>query len=82
LTLKETLQQFKEVVVSQLDAAAVATMDAATEDLVRAGIAGNAKKVGDPAPDFALPDPHGQPVRLSHLWGRGPVVLTFYRGVW
>jgi peroxiredoxin Q/BCP len=32
---------------------------------------------GQPAPDFTLPDQHGQPVSLSQLRGT-PVVLYFY----
>jgi peroxiredoxin Q/BCP len=32
---------------------------------------------GDQAPDFTLPDQHGEPVTLSELRGR-PVVLYFY----
>ena len=31
---------------------------------------------GDSAPDFTLPDQHGEPVTLSELRGR-PVVLYF-----
>ena len=34
-------------------------------------------KMGDPAPDFTLPDQDGQPVTLSALRGQ-PVVLYFY----
>jgi peroxiredoxin Q/BCP len=34
--------------------------------------------VGQPAPDFALPDASGREIRLSDLWARGPVVLYFY----
>jgi peroxiredoxin Q/BCP len=34
--------------------------------------------VGDPAPDFTLPDQTGTPVRLSDLVGRKTVVLYFY----
>src|SRR5260370_34799543 len=34
-------------------------------------------KAGDPAPDFALPDQHGNTVRLSDLRGR-KVILYFY----
>ncbi len=34
-------------------------------------------KAGDAAPDFTLPDQHGEPVRLSALRG-APVVLYFY----
>jgi peroxiredoxin Q/BCP len=35
-------------------------------------------QVGDPAPDFELSDQHGQPVRLSTILSKGPVVLFFY----
>jgi peroxiredoxin Q/BCP len=35
-------------------------------------------EVGDPAPDFTLPSQSGEQVRLSDVWGRGPVVLYFY----
>lgn len=35
-------------------------------------------KIGDPAPDFALPDQDGGEVRLSALLARGPVLLYFY----
>ena len=35
-------------------------------------------QVGDRAPDFALPNAEGKPVRLSELLSKGPVVLYFY----
>jgi len=41
-------------------------------------MAGKALRVGDVAPDFVLPGPGGHEVRLSELFGRGPVVLYFY----
>jgi cytochrome oxidase Cu insertion factor (SCO1/SenC/PrrC family) len=39
-------------------------------------------KVGDKAPDFALPNGDGKVVVLSEYTGRSPVVLVFYRGFW
>ncbi len=36
------------------------------------------KAIGDPAPDFALPDHEGRTVRLSDLLADGKVVLAFY----
>lgn len=36
--------------------------------------------VGDKAPDFALSTPEGQPLRLSALTAKGPVVLVVLRG--
>jgi hypothetical protein len=38
--------------------------------------------VGQPAPDFTLPDAAGRPVRLADYRGKKPVVLVFYRGYW
>ena len=35
-------------------------------------------KVGDRAPDFALPDQKGQTVKLSDFLGKKTVVLAFY----
>ena len=41
-----------------------------------------ALKVGDKAPDFALPNGDGKLVMLSEYTARMPVVLVFYRGYW
>lgn len=38
--------------------------------------------VGQPVPDFTLPDAAGRPVTLSDYRGKKPVVLVFYRGYW
>ncbi|MBI4443440.1 MAG: redoxin domain-containing protein [Acidobacteria bacterium] len=35
-------------------------------------------KVGDPAPDFTLPDQDNKPVKLSDFRGNKNVVLAFY----
>jgi len=39
-------------------------------------------KLGDRAPDFALPNGDGKLVLLSDYTQRSPVVLVFYRGFW
>jgi cytochrome oxidase Cu insertion factor (SCO1/SenC/PrrC family) len=39
-------------------------------------------KVGQPAPDFTLPDINGKQVSLSDFRGKKNVVLVFYRGHW
>jgi hypothetical protein len=38
--------------------------------------------VGQPVPDFTLPDSAGRPASLAEYRGRQPVVLVFYRGYW
>jgi peroxiredoxin Q/BCP len=37
-----------------------------------------ALKVGDSAPDFALPDQNGKTIRLSEFRGKRTIVLAFY----
>jgi peroxiredoxin Q/BCP len=39
---------------------------------------GASLKVGDPAPDFSLPDQEGRVVKLSDFRGKSNVVLAFY----
>jgi peroxiredoxin len=60
----------------------IAAMKKATADLVATGQAGRALQVGDRAPDFTLPGPDGKDVSSRDLLARGPLVITFYRGVW
>ena len=38
--------------------------------------------IGERAPDFTLPNHRGEMVSLRERLSRGPVVLSFYRGVW
>jgi peroxiredoxin len=38
--------------------------------------------VGSRLPDFLLPDAEGAPVASSELLSIGPLVVTFYRGMW
>ena len=58
------------------------TMHRATDELIASGQAGRAKRAGDRAPEFKLQDPDGAWVSSRDLLAKGPLVLTFYRGVW
>ncbi|SER55179.1 Peroxiredoxin [Faunimonas pinastri] len=60
----------------------IETMHRATAELIASGAAGRALKAGDKAPAFVLNDPDGNPVSSTDLLARGPLVLSFYRGVW
>jgi peroxiredoxin len=57
-------------------------MHRATAELVASGAAQQALKAGDVAPSFSLTDPEGNIVSSADLLKRGPLVLSFYRGVW
>ncbi len=60
----------------------IETMHRATAELVASGAAGRALKAGDKAPAFTLSDPDGRPISSADLLARGPLVVSFYRGVW
>lgn len=57
-------------------------MHRATDELIACGAAENALKIGSTAPEFTLNDSDGNAVSSGELLGRGPLVVTFYRGVW
>ena len=58
------------------------TMDRATTELIASGAAARALKAGEAAPAFTLNDPDGTPVASAALLAKGPLVVSFYRGVW
>ncbi|TWB80305.1 peroxiredoxin [Nitrospirillum amazonense] len=60
----------------------IETMHRATAELIASGAATRALKAGDQAPPFTLNDPDGKPVSSAALLARGPLVVSFYRGVW
>jgi peroxiredoxin len=61
---------------------ALETMHRATDELIASAQAQRASKAGDTAPEFVLADPDGKPVSSRELLARGPLVVSFYRGVW
>jgi peroxiredoxin len=46
------------------------------------GLGENAPNIGEPMPDFLLPDQRGHLVSLAESVARGPVVVAFHRGHW
>ena len=57
-------------------------MERATAELIASGQAQRALKAGEVAPTFTLNDPEGNPVSSVDLLKEGPLVISFYRGVW
>lgn len=84
MSLKEKLDTFRADVESgtRIPSSVVEKLHRSTEELVVSGQAERAKKAGDRAPTFALENTDGQTINLADLLANGPVVLTFYRGVW
>ena len=57
-------------------------MDRSTKELVASGAAARALRRGDVAPPFVLNDGHGAAVSSFDLLMHGPLIVTFYRGIW
>jgi peroxiredoxin len=87
LALQDRLDAFKSDFESgrfpiKPTSAALDAMHRATAELIESAQAQRAKKAGDVAPQFTLLDADGKPVSSRELLGRGPLVISFYRGVW
>ncbi|WP_088343816.1 MULTISPECIES: peroxiredoxin-like family protein [Rhodomicrobium] len=54
----------------------------ATAELIESGQAGRALKAADIAPQFQLKDANERLVSSSELLADGPLIVSFYRGVW
>ena len=64
MSLQDKLDEYKKSFLETAPPEAVAVMQRATEDLKNSGILDKVLKVGDPAPDFSLPDVNGNLVAL------------------
>ncbi|OQR30204.1 alkyl hydroperoxide reductase [Pseudomonas sp. Bc-h] len=87
MTLQARLDAFKADFVAgkppyNAPAQVHVVMKRATDELIASGQAGRTLKVGDKAPVFTLNDPEGNPVSSAELLSKGPLVISFYRGVW
>jgi thiol-disulfide isomerase/thioredoxin len=83
MSLQERLDAFKaDFEGNKAPPEVVALFHRTTADLVATGQATRALKAGDRAPAFALADQNGNMRTLSEMLAQGPLVITFYRGVW
>lgn len=83
MTLQSKLDALKiEFETNMAPPPVVEALHRAVAELIASGAPGRALKAGDVAPVFSLPDPDGNLVSSADLLVKGPLVLTFYRGVW
>jgi hypothetical protein len=82
MALQERLDAMREASKARIPPETRAVMERSITDLRASGIVDRVARVGQPAPDFMLPNVADAPVRLADLRARGPVVLSFYRGRW
>ena len=82
MRLQDKLDEYKKGFLEKAPPEAVEVMQKATEDLKFSGILDKVLKVGESAPEFSLPDENGSLVELKGLLAQGPVVISYYRGIW
>jgi peroxiredoxin len=80
--LRKELDALREKSAKSAPPERVRAYEQGIDEVRKSGVIDKALKVGDRAPEFALPDATGKDVKLSELLGRGPVVVTWYRGAW
>lgn len=76
--IRETIQAFRTSLPPELSA----LIEQGAGEISALDIVENALRPGDRVPDFALNYRAGEPRRLSSYLAAGPLVVTFYRGVW
>jgi hypothetical protein len=80
--LQARLDALREASKARLPQEIRSVMQGHIATLQAAGIVDRVVRVGQPAPDFTLPNAGGRSVSLADLRARGPAVLSFYRGRW
>ena len=82
MSLKEKLEEIKAASTKRIPADKRGVMEQATNELRESGILSGVTGVGQKVPDFAGTSSDGRVIAFGDLLGRGPVVLSFFRGHW
>jgi hypothetical protein len=82
MTLQEKLNGIRSEFEGKTPPEKLAIMHHATDEMRRSGIVERVLKAGDLVPEFLLPNWRGASIGSRELLARGPLVVTFYRGVW
>ena len=82
MKLQEKLNEMKKESAASRPPEVVEVLVGEVNKLVESGIADNAIKKGESLPGFTLPDEKDNLVRSNDLLARGPLAISFYRGVW
>ena len=82
MSLQDSLNAIKENSKSRLPLETRESMQKATAAMATSGIMEKVLKPGEELPQFSLPDEHENEVSSKTLLSKGPLVVSFYRGVW
>jgi peroxiredoxin len=84
MKLQDRLDAFTHELLAsdKIPSATVTALIDGIEAQIASGQVDRALKAGDRAPHFTLSDSQGSSISTSTLLARGPLVISFYRGVW
>ncbi len=82
MTLKQKIDEYKQQSAGKAPPEAVAVMQRCTAELQASLTTRDIPAKGDALPAFSLPDSHGNVVSSTQLLEKGPLVVTFFRGMW
>ena len=82
MNLAGKLTELREGSAKKFPSEVIETMGRATAELRESGIMESALSVGAEAPAFSLENTAGETINSKDLIVNGPLVVTFYRGVW
>lgn len=82
MTLKEEIAEYKQQSAGKASPEMVAIMQRSTGELNDSVASRSIPAVNDTLPAFSLPDSKGNSVSSADLLKSGPLVVTFFRGMW
>jgi hypothetical protein len=80
--LTEELNDLKQQLGRDIPRETLEEIGQFVQGLVQSGIEKTSCQAGDKMPSFMLPNVSGRMVSSWDILAKGPMVLSFYRGVW
>ncbi len=82
MTLKARIDQYKQQSAGKATPEMVAIMKRCTAELQETVSTRKIPQIGGALPSFSLPDSNGNIVSSKELLESGPLVVSFFRGMW
>lgn len=82
MKLQEKLSTMKQESIATKPPELIGPLLKETEKLVQSDITDKVIRVGETFPEFTLPDENGNLINSKDLLAKGPLAVSFYRGIW